>query len=151
MSKNAYTKLGVMAALSFVAMYLLMYAMVDRYSNVYPQLSQAYMAGLMTAPMVLFELMLMRAMYENGRRNAWIATTAVLAALACFVMIRRQVAISDEQFLKSMIPHHAAALLMCERAPTEDPDVEDLCRRILLSQQSEIDEMKAKLEELRSD
>lgn len=37
------------AALSFAAMYGLMYAMLDRLDNVYPNLNQLYMAGLMTA------------------------------------------------------------------------------------------------------
>jgi hypothetical protein len=41
-------------ALSFISMYVLMYAMVDRFANVYPNFNQFYMAGLMTAPMVLF-------------------------------------------------------------------------------------------------
>ena len=41
-----------MAAPSFVSMYALMYAMADRFANVYMNLNQVYMAGLMTAPMV---------------------------------------------------------------------------------------------------
>ena len=48
-----------MAALSFVAMYVLMYAMVDRVANVHPNLNQLYMAALMTAPMIVLELVLM--------------------------------------------------------------------------------------------
>jgi uncharacterized protein (DUF305 family) len=35
-----------MAALSFAAMYLLMYAMVNSSANVYANLNQAYMAGM---------------------------------------------------------------------------------------------------------
>jgi hypothetical protein len=49
-----------MAALSFIAMDILMYAMVDRPANVFPNLNQAYMADLMTAPMVIIELLVMR-------------------------------------------------------------------------------------------
>ena len=40
----------------------LMYAMVDASSNVYPNLSRSYMAGLMTAPMLIIEVLLMRSM-----------------------------------------------------------------------------------------
>lgn len=45
-----------MTVLSFIAMFILMYAMVDRFANVYPNVNQAYMAGLMAAPMVMIEL-----------------------------------------------------------------------------------------------
>src|SRR5688572_10819032 len=55
-SHGPYAKLAVMAILSFLAMYLLMYAMVDRWDNVFSNINQAYMAGLMAAPMVLIEL-----------------------------------------------------------------------------------------------
>lgn len=72
-----YRNLLVMAALSFLAMYALMYAMVDTLANVYANINQAYMAGLMTAPMVIIELLVMRSMYENKRANA-----VILAASA---------------------------------------------------------------------
>ena len=36
MHANHYGRLAIMAALSFVAMYALMYAMVDRFANVHP-------------------------------------------------------------------------------------------------------------------
>jgi hypothetical protein len=43
--------------------------MVDRFANVYPNLNQFYMAGLMAAPMVLIELALMGHMYPNKVRS----------------------------------------------------------------------------------
>ena len=60
-------------------------------------------------------------------------------------MIREQTAINDRQFLRSMIPHHAGAILMCQQAPVDDEEIKALCRSIVASQQSEIDIMKAKL------
>jgi uncharacterized protein (DUF305 family) len=48
-----------------------------------------------------------------------------------------------------MISHHASAILMCEEASITDPEIKELCNEILANQQSEIDEMKAKLSELR--
>jgi hypothetical protein len=56
---HPYRRLALMVFLSFLAMYALMYAMVDGWSNVYGSFNQAYMAGLMTAPMLLIELALM--------------------------------------------------------------------------------------------
>ena len=67
---------------------------------------------------------------------------------ACFLLIRHQTGVSDGQFLKSMIPHHAAALLMCEEADLSDPEIKRLCEGIRAGQQREIDQMKAILERL---
>jgi len=64
-----YRNLALMAVLSFAAMYVLMYAMVDRLPNVFANLNQAYMAALMAAPMVLIELFVMRAMYRDAKAN----------------------------------------------------------------------------------
>src|SRR5437667_11142822 len=48
-----YVHLATMTALSFISLYILMYAMVNRFANVYSNLNQFYMAGLMTAPIVV--------------------------------------------------------------------------------------------------
>jgi uncharacterized protein (DUF305 family) len=143
-----YRHLLIMAVLSFASMYILMYAMVNGVGNVFNNLNQAYMAALMTAPMVIIELTVMRGMYHDKRRNTAIGAGCVLAGIAAFALIRAQTGISDRQFLRSMIPHHGGAILMCEQAPIRDPDVRDLCRRIRASQQAEIDEMRAKLRAL---
>ena len=61
-----YWLLLAMAGLSFASMYVLMYAMVDRFTNVYPNANQFYMAGLMTASMGAIELALMGAMMNSS-------------------------------------------------------------------------------------
>lgn len=150
MNNSHYMRLLAMTALSFISMYVLMYAMVDRFANVYPNLNQFYMAGLMAAPMVLIELSLMGAMFPNKRLNIAIAVLSGLALIAFFLFIRQQTAISDRQFLKSMIPHHAGAILMCEKASIQDAEIGQLCKTIVSGQQSEIDQMKAILNRLDS-
>lgn len=148
MTGSHYGRLATMAALSFVAMYFLMYAMVDSSNNVYMNFNQVYMAGLMAAPMVLIELALMRSMYRSDRWNALIAGGAVLVAVAFFFFIRRQAAIGDREFMRSMIPHHASAILMCKQASITNAEIKRLCFRpggIVESQQAEIDQMKALL------
>lgn len=142
---NHYVHLGVMALLSFAAMYLLMYAMVDSISSVYMSINQVYMAALMTAPMVFIELIVMRAMYGNAALNRMLLAGSVILGVAMFVAIRQQVAIGDSQFLRSMIPHHSGAILMCREAVISDPDLKALCQQIISSQQREIDLMIAKL------
>jgi uncharacterized protein (DUF305 family) len=106
------------------------------------------MAGLMTAPMVLIELLVMRSMYQDKRRNTLIIILSIVAALLFFLFIRQQTAISDQQFLRSMIPHHSGAILMCEQAAIQDPEIQDLCASILESQQEEIDQMEIILQRL---
>lgn len=146
--KQHYKRLGLMLGLSFVAMYTLMYAMVDIFGNVYGSLNQAYMAALMTSPMAIFEILLMGMMYPNRRRNALIVGASVIVFIFAWMFIRQQVAIGDRQFLRSMISHHAGALLMCEEASLEDREVKALCRTILTGQQAEIDQMKRILKRL---
>jgi len=72
----------------------------------------------------------------------------VLLLALCWLGIREQAGIGDEQFLKSMIPHHAGALLMCKEAPLHDLEIKQLCEGIMTGQQAEIDLMKAKLKAL---
>lgn len=146
MHKHAYFRLAAMTALSFVAMYVLMYAMVDRFENVFPNVNKIYMAGLMTAPMVIFELALMGAMYKNRAANIAIYALSIVALIGCWAAVRMQLAVGDTQFLKSMIPHHAGAVLMCERAPISDPEIRQLCATIIKGQNEEIEQMKALLD-----
>lgn len=126
MKNTHYGRLLLMAALSFVSMYV-----------------------LMTAAMVISELALMGAMYHNKRLNALIIAASIVVLIAFWFLLRQQTAISDKQFLRSMIPHHAGAILMCEKAPIGESWIRDLCSKAIIpSQQSEIDQMKAKLREL---
>jgi len=143
-----YRHLLIMLALSFGVMYALMYAMVDDFANVFNNVNQVYMAALMAAPMGIIELAVMRSMYANRRLNLLVAAgSAIVFALAWFG-IRQQVAIGDAQFLRSMIPHHAGAILMCEEAPIRDAGIKALCQSIIAGQQAEITQMKAKLADL---
>ena len=140
-----YRTLLGMAVLSYIAMYVLMYAMVDRWDNVLNNVNQAYMAGMMAAPMALIELVLMRGMYRNRALNAVIAIAALLVMLLCWFGIRTQAAVTDQQFVRSMIPHHAGAILMCGKNRLRDPDLRQLCREIVRSQEAEIERMNAEL------
>jgi uncharacterized protein (DUF305 family) len=138
-----YGYLAIMTVLMFAAMYVLMYAMVDRFENVFSNVNQVYMAGLMTAPMVIIELAVMRGMYESRAANTAILLVSVVAFVGFWFAIRQQFVVTDDQFLRSMIPHHAGAVLMCEKAPIVDSEIKSLCQSILRSQQAEIAQMKA--------
>jgi uncharacterized protein (DUF305 family) len=145
MHSNASYRLAGMTALSFVSMYVLMYAMVNRSDNVFNGINQIYMAGLMTAPMVVIELVLMGSMYPYSNFNRLIIATAALVGCVLFLMIRQQTLIGDRQFLRSMIPHHAGAVLMCEKANLQSTDIKTLCASIISGQNAELDRMKEML------
>lgn len=146
---NHYPKLALMVVLSFIAMYILMYAMVDRLDNVLPNINQFYMAGLMTSAMVVIEIAVMAMMYHNRKWNIIIIVLSLIALIGCYAGIRQQIGVSDKQFLKSMIPHHSAAILMCKQADLTDPEIKELCDQIMSGQQTEIDQMHKKLKELK--
>ena len=146
--KAMYLKLGLMTLLSFVAMYILMYAMVDKLDNVFFNINQFYMAALMTMPMIILELSVMGTMYKNKKLNGVLISSGAIGIVIFFLCIHHQVGVGDKQFLKSMIPHHAAAVLMVEKSNVNDPAIKKLAEGIIASQQQEIEQMKKKIEEL---
>jgi uncharacterized protein (DUF305 family) len=148
MQGKHYGKLIVMAVLSFISMYILMYAMVDKLANVIPNINQFYMAGLMTMPMIIIEVLLMRSMYMNKKLNTGIIVVCIVLLAGFYFAIRQQAAVSEKQFLKGMIPHHAAAILMSKKNPAQDPEIQKLQQEIISSQEREIAEMKAILDRM---
>lgn len=144
-----YKKLAIMIVLSFISMYILMYSMVDIFANVIPNVNQFYMAGLMTMPMLIIEIIVMGSMYMNKKWNIVLLITGCLAAIIFFSCIRQQATVDDKQFLKSMIPHHAAAILMAQEASLQDPEISQLAQDIIKAQEAEIAQMKAKLDEMK--
>lgn len=54
--------------------------------------------------------------------------------------------VTERQFLRSMIPHHGGAILMCQQLKSSDQQIRRLCGEIESSQQSEIVLMQAMLE-----
>ena len=146
---DQYKRLSLMVFLSFVAMYILMFAMVDSPANIFFSINQFYMTALMTSPMIILELLLMSEMYGNKKMNTLLMVGSAILLVTSFVFIQNQTFISDKQFLRSMIPHHAGAMLMCKNATLQDPEIKQLCLNILSGQKQEIDQMKAQLDQIK--
>lgn len=138
---NHYRVLGLNLALSVVIMYFVMFVMIDGVADFYNNLNTAYMALMMAAPMGTLMLLMMRSMYDNRKLNMALHLGFVAVFLLAFAGIRQQTAIGDEQFLRSMIPHHSGAILMCRQAPLSDPEIIGLCAQIERSQRAEINQM----------
>lgn len=147
---NMYTRLLVMSLLHLISMYFLMYSMVYVFDHFYNNINKFYMAAIMTAPMIILELVLMRAMYKDNARNAVIMIGSFAALVIFFLFIRQQTAVNDTMFLRSMIPHHSSAILMCEETKLQDQELINLCDEIVQTQREEIDQMKAIMGRLQS-
>ncbi|HWH07380.1 MAG TPA: DUF305 domain-containing protein [Candidatus Paceibacterota bacterium] len=143
-----YVLLLVMAALHFAAMYVLMFSMVNTGADFVHNLNFVYMAGLMTAPMIILEIALMRMMYKDWKLNMLAVGVGILMLAGFFLAIRQQDGIGDAAFLRSMIPHHSGAILMCRESSIEDPEIRSLCESIIAGQQQEIDQMRGILNRL---
>jgi hypothetical protein len=145
MGKEAYLGLVPMLISHFLIMFAVMYTMVDKWEDVFINLNQFYMTMMMVTPMTMGMLLFMRAMYPNKKLNTILHAASIVAFGAFFSFMRAQSFVGDEQFLKSMIPHHSGAILMCEKAQLSNPEIIKFCDVIIQTQQDEIATMKAML------
>jgi uncharacterized protein (DUF305 family) len=144
-----YMKLGIELAIDFAIMYFVMYTMIAALPHLRLNLNNVYMTLMMVAPMALVMLVSMRSMFPARRANLAIAAAAIAVFGASFAAMRTQAAVGDAEFLRSMIPHHSGAILMCREAELSDPDIVALCREIVRSQTEEIARMEALLQRQR--
>ena len=68
--------------------------------------------------------------------------SGVALVLMFWTLVRTQTGVGDRQFLRSMIPHHAAAILVCQQSSLTNPRIEELCVEIVQTQKEEIRIMK---------
>ena len=142
---NHYPMLWVNLVLGAIIMYLGMFAMIWSSGEFVQNLNFVYMALIMWAPMSAVMLWTMRSMYPNNRLNLGLYALFTLVFFVSLGGMRDQLLVGDRQFLRSMIPHHSGAILMCERSDLRDPEIRSLCAGIVRSQAIEIAQMKAML------
>lgn len=138
-----YHRLAVNLIISTIIMYLVMFAMIDGLGDFYNNLNMFYMALMMVAPMGILMVLMMGSMYSNSRLNIGIHAGLIILFIAAFLGIRHQAAIGDHQFIRSMIPHHSGAILMCREASISDAELSRLCDEIEAAQRREIRQMEA--------
>ena len=145
MERHHYKMLALNLMVSLVIMYLVMFTMIWSFSEFFNNLNMLYMTLMMVTPMGVLMLLMMGSMYRNRRWNVGLyAAFAVVFALSFYAM-RDQSLVGDRQFLRSMIPHHSGAVLMCRRASIEDQELRELCANIIASQTQEIEQMERML------
>lgn len=138
-----YATLAINLAISTVIMYLVMFAMIDGPDDFYNNINMFYMALMMVAPMAILMLLLMGSMYQNKGINLVLYAAFAGLFIAAFAFTRAQTFIGNEQFLRSMIPHHSGAILMCRESSVTDPEIVALCDSIIQSQRNEIAQMRS--------
>ena len=143
--RHHYLMLGVNLLLSLIIMYIAMFAMIWTWGEFVQNINFLYMALIMWAPMAAVMLLTMRPMYPNRKLNGLLYLGFAAVFILSWIGIREQALVGDRQFLRSMIPHHSGAVLMCEKAKIDDPEIRQLCEGIIASQTSEIEQMKAML------
>lgn len=77
----------------------------------------------LTMPTPLIELIIMGGMYGNKKLNIALIINGLVAGIIFQACIREQGGVRDRQFLRSIILHHAAAVLMVEKASLRDSGV----------------------------
>ena len=106
------------------------------------------MALVLWAPMAIVMMLTMKSMFMNRKLNVVLYAAFAAVFVLSFWGIRGQLLVGDREFLRSMIPHHSGAVLMCNRAQVRDPEIKQLCGNIIRSQTQEIDQMKGILRRL---
>lgn len=142
MGASQYRMFGLNMAVSLVIMYFVMFTMIYSLKELYNNLNTFYMALMMAAPMGILMLWMMNRMFINARLNMVLYVAFSLIFILAYFGVRSQALVGDKQFLRSMIPHHSGAILMCEQASIQDPEIKSLCTNIIISQKQEIEKMK---------
>ena len=142
MEGGSYRVFGLNMLLSLVIMYFVMFTMIYSLDEFYNNLNMFYMALIMAAPMGALMLFMMRSMFPNGRLNSILYAVFAAILVLAYSGVRSQALVGDNQFLRSMIPHHSGAILMCEQASIKDDKIKSLCANIIISQKREIEQMK---------
>ncbi len=143
-----YKHLAIMALAHLPFMYIIMFVMVDKFSHIYNNLNTFYMAVMMVAPMVVLMPLMMKEMYPDKKKNLIVYAGSFVILLLFYFFVRDQTLIGDKQFLRSMIPHHSGAILMCEEAKIEDAEIKTLCANIIEGQKREVEQMESILNRL---
>lgn len=150
-SLGPYIKFGLILLVSLAVMWTLSMSMVRSIDHFYYNLSNFWMALLMVAAMGIVMTVGMWSMFKNKAANIAMLAGFTVLFVAVFALGRTETFVGNEQFLKSMIPHHSRALLVCQESDITDPEIVELCDSIVQSQQEEITQMKAILDRYEED
>lgn len=137
-----YKRFGLMILTSTVVMFVLMYLNTYAWEHVFFSETRVYMAVLMGATMAFVMLSYMAGMYPSRAANIAIFASSIVVFGISLWLVRSQVTVSGESYMRAMIPHHSIAIMTSERAQIRDPRVRKLADEIIEAQRREIAEMR---------
>lgn len=137
-----YSRFFLMIGTSTLLMFVLMYLNTYLVGHVFFSETRAWMAVLMGATMAFVMLSFMLSMYTNKVMNAGIFVGSVVVFVMSLWLVRSQVTVQDQAFMRAMIPHHSIAIMTSSRAEITDPRVAKLAEAIVYAQDKEIAEMR---------
>jgi hypothetical protein len=140
--KSNYGLFFAMIGTSTVIMLGLMYLNSYQFSHVRFSETRTYMAIYMGAAMAIIMLGFMLNMYKNKKANMAIFAGSLIVFAASLFLVRSQVTVQDNAWMKAMIPHHSIAIMTSERAEIDDVRVKALANEIIKAQRREIKEME---------
>ncbi len=147
-SGSSYIRFFAMIVTAVLVMYALTYVTTFRLGDVYFSETRAYVSLLMGGAMAIIMLAFMLGMYQNRRANIAIFVGGAVVIAISTGLIRSQVTVEDESFMRAMIPHHSIAILTSERAQIDDVRVCELTVAISEAQRREILEMEWLLDDI---
>jgi len=140
--KSNYGLFFAMIGTSTIVMLGLMYLNSYQFSHVRFSETRTYMAIYMGAAMAIIMLGFMLNMYNNKKANLAIFGGSILVFITALFLVRSQVTVQDNAWMKAMIPHHSIAIMTSERAEIDDVRVKKLANEIIKAQRREIKEME---------
>ena len=140
--KSNYGLFFAMIGTSTIVMLGLMYLNSYQFSHVRFSETRTYMAIYMGAAMAIIMLGFMLNMYNNKKANLAIFGGSILVFITALFLVRSQVTVQDNAWMKAMIPHHSIAIMTSERAEIDDVRVKKLTNEIIKAQRREIKEME---------
>jgi hypothetical protein len=148
MQSMSWGKFAAMIAASVVAMFFLMYQLVYSWDHAMFSMNRLVSSFVMGTVMTLIMLGFMWKMYHGLATKVTVVIGALILGIILLVVNRNQALIGDEDFMKSMIPHHSIAINNARKSDIRDPRVKALADEIIESQVREIAEMKWLLDDI---
>lgn len=140
--RGTYLRLGAMIVVSMIVMYGVMFLNTYQLDHVEFSETRFFMTLLMGATMTAIMLGFMWSMHPDRRINFGILALAAVVFSVALWLVRSQITVDDNAYMRGMIPHHSIAILTSERAQIDDVRVRALADGIIASQCREIAEMK---------
>lgn len=137
-----YIRFFLMIATSTLLMFGLMYLNTYLLGHVFWSETRVYMAIVMGAVMGFVMLSFMVGMYRNRALNIAIFAGSIIVFAGALWLVRSQITVQDQSYLRAMIPHHSIAIMTSSRAEITDSRVRTLADDIIYAQNKEIAEMR---------